>query len=258
MLYATVLPAYFQRLIKSYIVGDMTYQRAVIGVIIICGLLLLALCGCTLNASSRWSKAGQEVSVSVLPLDRDLQDNNSNKVGQLNIIGGVELSSPDGRFGGFSGMAISPDGGKLWAISDRGNVLSARMQLNADGLPVKLYGARLEPLLNPDGTFVKGKAQSDSEELVIAPDGSMVVAFERRHRLLVYPQFKEPLSQTPTRLDLPPWLTDQRANRGVEAMTYLADGGLFVVAEGGGERWTPKIGQSCKVVCTTTMEGPRI
>lgn len=217
----------------------MAIPQKFLSAILIVWLLMPALGGCKLHASSRGLEIDRAVKVSTVPLDWELADYEAQQLGQLRFIGGVELTSPDSKFGGFSGMALSPGGDKLWAVSDKGNWLSAKLRLAGDGLPVKFEDVKMGPLLKPDGAFVAGKSQSDAEELVIAPDGAMLVAFERRHRLLVHPPSRDPLSQTPTRLDLPPWLANQKANRGAEAVTYLADGRLLVVAEGGGGLETP-------------------
>jgi hypothetical protein len=215
----------------------MSNHRNFIALTFIGGLFALFISGCTRNVSSRVLEMDRQVSAKVHLLDHGL-DQDSNRIGKLRFIGGVELTSPDRRFGGFSGMLINPDGSKLWAVSDRGNWMSADMRLNAAGLPVKLDGVKMAPLLNPDGTFVKGKSQSDAEELTLAPDGGMVVSFERHHRLLAYPGPYNPLQHNPRLIELPAWLMKQKANRGAEAMTYLADGRLFVVAEGAGGNQT--------------------
>jgi hypothetical protein len=197
----------------------------------------LFISGCMRQVPSRGLAMGHRVSVTVSVIDHGL-DEASSQIGSLRFIGGVEMTSPDSRFGGFSGMVISPDGSKIWAVSDRGHWMSGEMHLNSAGLPVKLDGVKMAPLLSPDGTFVRGKSQSDAEELALAPDGGMVVSFERRHRLLAYPGPNNPLQHNPRLIELPPWLMNQKANSGAEAMTYLADGRLLVVAEGSGGNQT--------------------
>lgn len=200
-------------------------------------LLALFISGCVRQVPSRGLEMDRQVSVTVSVLEHGL-DETSSKTGRLRFIGGVEMTSPDSRFGGFSGMAISTDGGKIWAVSDRGNWMSGEMRLNSAGLPVKLDAVKMAPLLRPDGTFVRGKSQSDAEELTLAPDGGMLVSFERRHRLLAYPGPYNPLQHNPRLIELPPWILRQKANSGAEAMTYLADGRLLVVAEGAGGNQT--------------------
>jgi hypothetical protein len=226
----------YQRLSRKL---DMIIPRKYVPKILILFLLVISASGCSLHVDTRGLEMDRAVSVSIHRLEWNYTGKQSSPIGRLRFIGGVELSSPDRRFGGFSGMAISQQGDEFWAVSDKGNWLSAKLRLGGDGLPIKFEDVKIAPLLMPDGAFVMGKSQGDAEELATAPGGGMIVAFERRHRLLIYPPKMNPLAQIPTRLALPPWLINQKANRGVEAMTFLANGMLLVVAEGDGGAETP-------------------
>ena len=170
------------------------------------------------------------------------------ELGRLRYLGGLELTSPDPDLGGLSGLWVSPDGERLWAISDLGWWFSAKLAYGPGGGPARLEGARLGPLLDPAGQPLQGKRERDAEGLA-AQGGGFLVSFERHHRLWRYPA-PAGLSGPAQPLSLPPWLTNAPKNSGVEAVARLADGRLLLLAEdaqpgagitrgalGDGKRW---------------------
>lgn len=101
-------------------------------------------------------------------------------LGDLTFVDGFQLSSPDARFGGLSGLDLLPDG-NLLAVSDQGDFVW--IDLDAAGLtPV---AARIAALRGADSEVVRGKADGDAEGLAVN-DGLALVAFERNHRVLAY------------------------------------------------------------------------
>jgi hypothetical protein len=62
-------------------------------------------------------------------------------------------------------------------------------------------------------------------------DGSMVVGFERHHRLWRYPPAEPPLRGVAAPLSEPPGFSRLEPNLGIEAMTGLADGRLLALGE---------------------------
>jgi hypothetical protein len=206
-------------------------------------LLALALAALALPACGRAAAAGAPagpVEVSVAPVELDPARPRRARLDRLLWRGGLELSSSHPAWGGLSGLVVSPDGRRLTAVSDRGWWLTARLRHDVAGFLCGLEGARLRRLAGPEGRPLQGKEEADAEELAAAPDGGLVVALERRHRLLAYPPAREPLACRPRRLALPPWLAAAPANRGAEAAAFLPDGGLVVLAEGAkGQKTTP-------------------
>lgn len=149
------------------------------------------------------------------------------RVGKLLFLGGFELSSDDPRFGGLSGLDVSPDGARLYAVSDQGYWITANLAHDADGRLAAAGPWRSVPLLTPTGHTVN-LLQQDAEGLVRNPDGSFLVSFEGTHRIWRYPSdLSAPPRPTPT----PPGLAKAPLNRGLEAITVLADGTVFCVTE---------------------------
>src|SRR6185503_8236776 len=87
------------------------------------------------------------------------------RVGALVYRGGLMLSSPDRRFGGFSGLLVSKDGGRLRAVSDEGSWLEARLVYDSRGFLAGLTDAQLGPLRDPEGQPLKEKLWQDAESL---------------------------------------------------------------------------------------------
>lgn len=175
--------------------------------------------------------SGEPISITARALPLDPADAGVGQVGSLIYKGGVVLSSTDRRFGGWSGLQISADGSDLRAISDEGWWLSARI-VETQGQISELAEARLGALADPDGKPATAKADHDAEALTIDAEGALVVAFERRHRLLRYGPWPDGLEATPQPVAIPAALAAAPQNSGIEALTRLADGRLLAFAEG--------------------------
>ncbi len=88
-------------------------------------------------------------------------------------------------FGGFSGFEILPDGVSIWVVSDAGFGADARILRDEDGHIIGAEGYKSQWLQKPDGTVVEG-IENDAEGLALAPDGSLYVSFEGKHRIWRY------------------------------------------------------------------------
>ena len=158
------------------------------------------------------------------------------RVGALRYRGGIELTSPDARFGGLSGLLVSEDSGRMTAVTDRGHWVTARLLYDAAGRLTGVAEAEIGELRGPGAAHLRGKRDRDSESLTRLPDGALVAAFERNHRLWRYlgryPAGTTPLAGQPVPLSAPSALEALRSNSGIEALATLSDGALFALAEG--------------------------
>lgn len=175
------------------------------------------------------------VILRVQPVALHLEDNAATRVGKLVWRGGLSLDANEAAFGGWSDLWVAPDGSFLRSISDQGAWLSARMHYGADGRLATVDHGRMGGLKGQDGAWLRGKSRSDAESLAMLPDGSMLVGFERRHRILRYPSGDERqgrgLAGTPAPFAAPVGLAKAPGNTGLEAMTTLPDGRLFLLTE---------------------------
>jgi len=152
-------------------------------------------------------------------------------VGRLEYRGGLHLTSSDARFGGWSGLIVSPDGGALIAISDNGYWLTAKPIYDRAGrLDAIAPEGEIGVLQDPIGKPVRGRRR-DAEEITALPEG-LAVAFEGEHRVWIYPNDGAPFARAPIVVEMPRGLSRAPSNKGIETMTGLADGRLMIVTEG--------------------------
>ena len=152
------------------------------------------------------------------------------RVGKLEYRAGFALSSDSPNFGGFSGLSLSPDGTRLTAVSDQGDLLRARLEVDGTGRLQGLSGAEMHRLRGVDGEpLFQGfnKRLQDAEAVERLADGSYLVSFEHRHRVLRYAD----LLGRPSLFATPPGIAEAPANGGLEAMAPLPDGRVLVLSE---------------------------
>ncbi|HSK40083.1 MAG TPA: esterase-like activity of phytase family protein, partial [Arenibaculum sp.] len=140
-------------------------------------------------------------------------------------------ASGEKEFGGLSGLVVSPDGQQLWAVSDRGSLVTARLAYGEGGELVAARDIALHPLIEADGGAVTG-SRSDAEDLTRMPDGSWAVAFERWHRIESYPATPDGPINGPKELPRPAGLRQAPGNGGIEALAAFPDGRLLAIEEG--------------------------
>jgi hypothetical protein len=111
----------------------------------------------------------------------------------------------------------------------------ARLLYDRSGHLAGLEDAQLGRMKGRDGARLNSKRAADAESLAMLADGSMLVGFERQHRILRYPAGDERrgggLAGTPMPFPAPPALAQAPANAGLEAITLLSDGRLFLLTE---------------------------
>lgn len=131
--------------------------------------------------------------------------------------------------GGLSALHVGDDLSVAF-VGDTGTWATARLALDARGVPLALRDARRGFLRGPGGRVLAERRQEgDAEALARLPDGSWLVAFERWHRLQHHRALDAPGRVVP----LPAALDEGPRNGGIEAMAVLADGRVLVLAERG-------------------------
>jgi hypothetical protein len=131
-------------------------------------------------------------------------------------------------FGGYSGLAVSADGGSFLAISDKGTWARGRFE-RRDG---RLHGAHLVaqgPLHGVLGAPLTG-VDTDAEGLAVDAAGRAWVSFEGFHRVRRYDDIDGPAEQVPSHPDFP----RLQFNSGLEALALDAAGTLYAIPERSG------------------------
>ncbi|MFQ5467899.1 MAG: esterase-like activity of phytase family protein [Kiloniellaceae bacterium] len=157
---------------------------------------------------------------------------NGAALGRLRWMGGLELSAPDRRFGGLSGLLVSADGRRLTAVSDRGYWVAARLAYDGAGRLAGVGDASIAMLRGTDGLPLRRRWDQDAESLAVMPDGAVLVGFEHNHRLWRYPAGVAPLAGVPMSVSVPAALTRAGRNSGLEALTDADGDAVLAVMEG--------------------------
>lgn len=152
------------------------------------------------------------------------------RFGDMTLLSSFVLRSSEARFGGLSGLVVDATGRTLYAVSDRGYGVSARLHHEATDRLSRMDAWEITTLRGLNGEVVS-RRQRDAEALVQERDGSWLVAFEQLHRVWRYPPSARVLSGVPESLKMPPAIRKAPGNAGLEAMTRLADGRLLVMTE---------------------------
>src|SRR5690606_29462422 len=119
---------------------------------------------------------------------------------------------------------------RLIAVNDFGYWLDARLS-HEGGRLADVHSAFMLPMRDTTGQPLSGKRMSDAEGLARDRDGSLLVAFERAHRLWRYPAAA--LDQAAAQpVDSPLDSAGVSTNGGAEGIAVLSDGTLVVLTEG--------------------------
>lgn len=169
----------------------------------------------------------QPITVESTALTLKIDEPKATRAGRLLWRGGIEMRANSRSFGGLSDLHVTPDNRTLTSISDEGAWLVATPRFDANGMLVGLGEARMGQLRGLDGQPIESKPEADAEAFARLPDGSWLVAFERRHRLWRYPS----LTATPLPIEGPSDIGRQPGNGGIEAMAALADGTVIMISE---------------------------
>ncbi|WP_157072390.1 esterase-like activity of phytase family protein [Brevundimonas bacteroides] len=152
-------------------------------------------------------------------------------------LGGAELA-PGVRYAGgltlrgealhgLSDLKVVAD--RAWVVSDFGNMIRFTLVHDDAGRLVGAEAAAARSLTGLDGTVLEDKAGADAEGLAILPDGRVLVAFERDHRIWSYGAGGE---ERPTIVAAPD--VDLPENAGFEGLAPAEGGWLVLGEEGGG------------------------
>jgi hypothetical protein len=149
------------------------------------------------------------------------------RFGRLEFRGGLVLSSPSSSFGGWSGLVMAPDGRRLLGVTDVGSWMTAEVAY--DGLrPARLERARLGPLLGSGGRPLDGKTEADAESATLLDgtlqNGTVLIGFERHHRIVRYPVRDGVIGAPAGTLKLPAEARRMPTNQGIEALAVLKGG----------------------------------
>lgn len=189
---------------------------------------ILLLCAMGTAACADDDKA-RPLVIEGKPVPLSYTEREATRLGPLRHGGSLRLTSPDGDFGGLSGLIVSPDGKRFLAITDSSHWLTGEL-VHDGGRLTGIRGTRIAPLRDVAGKPLSGK-DGDAEGLAGTLDGDVFVSFERDHRIWRYDFGRDGLEARARPVKVPAALANAPDNGGLEAITRLGDGRLLALTE---------------------------
>ncbi len=177
--------------------------------------------------NSFWLNAAiaDQLTISAKPLDFAPFGVNIN-AGELQFIGGVELTSPHKGFGGISGVLVYNKGKSLIAVTDRARWITADVTYDKDRI-TGLTNARTGLLKNRNGKKFSTSRLRDAEAVDLygskVSDG-IIVGFERDTRIERYTLTKKGLTGASKLYLVPKGLERGRNNKELESVARFKSG----------------------------------
>lgn len=195
--------------------------------------------------------AAEPVTLTARPVPLNPEKPAQDSIGRLRYIAGLDFKGSRWGIAGYSGFSFAGPGGRFVAVSDLGHFLSGRMTFDAQGRVTGIADADYEPMRDRDGRPIATKREGDAEAVRHDTDGSLLVSFEREHRVWRYAG----VGAVPRPVALPPEVAEWEENEGIEALAVLPGGDLLILAEQKGPadrhqawlrrggRWSPLVWQ---------------
>ena len=133
----------------------------------------------------------------------------------------------DEDFGGFSGLEMSDDGRRYWALSDRGTIRWGSVDRDGQGRITRLTTAGRARLQDSKGGKLQPGYLGDAEGLAIDGQGRMFVSFEGLDRIAL---FDDP-DQPATRISGAEGFKALSRNLGLESLAITPTGDLLTIPE---------------------------
>lgn len=145
----------------------------------------------------------------------------------VTYVGTHVWQSDDADFGGFSGLEMSEDGSRYWALSDRATIRWGSVERDHAGRIRGMTTAGTARLRSTKGAPLKPGYEGDSEGLALDQNGTLWISFEGLNRVARYASPDSPAQAIPVL----PAFADLPDNGGFEALAVLPDGSLLTVQE---------------------------
>jgi hypothetical protein len=202
------------------------------------GVVVAAIIDAAVLAGQAGAQGFEPVEIRANPLDQLRLTQAAARYEGLEPRGALVLSSPDPRFGSWSGLDFGGDGTTFYAVSDDGLWLTGRI-VEEEGRLTGIAGAMLAPMLDATGQPIEGDAASDAEGLrILDNDGVMtaLISFERGADVRAFAATPDLATALASRFVLPIFVHGMPANQGLESIAVApADsalaGAIVLVAE---------------------------
>lgn len=173
--------------------------------------------------------------VSARPITEFHIGRTDKQFGQLEFVGGLEMTSPSRDFGALSAFRFLKAGNDFIGVADTGYWFFGSVARDADRRPVGIQNFRMQQMVDQSGQPIDEKWEVDAEGLAVK-DGIATVGFERNHRVARFKIDPDNMKGSFRQLDFLVPARELRQNRGFETVTHSNtdgqhQGGLVVVSE---------------------------
>lgn len=169
------------------------------------------------GAISADAEVGRRVATETMRIENFRIASSRTLFGDLEFVGGLEVTSESRAFGGMSSLRLSADRRAFIGVMDTGDWFSGHFTRDATGRLSGISDFRIAPILGRDDEPIGSKWESDAEGMAVR-GGDILVSFERDHRIDAYPLDKPQLSGPVRTLPLPFPVKELRTNRGLETV----------------------------------------
>lgn len=168
----------------------------------------------------------QDIEVRAAPIASFARSGKPLDNPRLEWRGGLVLTSPSDKFGGWSGLTLGADGKSLVAVSDSGVWMTG--EIAYDGTrPIAVRSARLGALQTASGKPLTRQRDRDAEAITLASGtpqkGTAYIAFEQNDRIGAFALGKGGLGKPTSYVTMPKEAARMRLD-GIESVTVLAGG----------------------------------
>ena len=175
----------------------------------------------------------------------DLHDVSRRRFGELDFVGGLELSADDPGFCGFSSLRLLDRNDSFLALSDRATFFTGRLE-SRDGRPVAIGAARLAPALDGRGRPLVATRRYDTESMAFHK-GALYAGVERSNDILRFDWTHGGPMAGGVPIAVPARVKHLPHNRGLEALGSMppgsaSPGSLIAISERAGDIDAPTIG----------------
>jgi hypothetical protein len=222
--------------------GGLTRRQLLGGLAASAGAGVAVLPRSAAQDSSNAPEGPRPIDIEARPVSHFLRSSpNERRFGALEFRGGLVLTSSSRDFGGWSGLVMDAGGRSFLSISDAGSWLTADLAHEGER-PMRVTNARIGPLLALDGRPLRDKREQDAECIALVDGtlarGTLLVGFERVHRIGRFELRDRELRAPMGYLRLPPEAKRMQPNQGIEALAVLQAGPLRGSVVAFAERFT--------------------
>ncbi len=142
------------------------------------------------------------------------------KFGDLEFLGGLQMTSSNDLFGAASAIRLRPDHRHFVSVLDTGHWWTGAIDRDADGKLQGISEAVITPMIDRFGQTHEGKGAMDAEGVALRGN-TVLVSYEQNHRVDVYP---DPGFETSKPSASIPILMNRNALRGNQSLEALMIG----------------------------------